>query len=382
VLTDAKKMKVFRFDSMLLNKVRSFGPGVSRAAIVGGASLLASSVVPIGPVPLSLLLGAAVPASVVGADSKAGLAFCSSTVLRAGVVCVGFKMSLGELAALGVAGVPCVAASVGIGLWLIPRLAARAGLEPRLGQLLAVGTSICGVTAISALAPVIKARQEEVAVAVSNVVVWGAAGMICYPFVAHWMFEASATQIGLFLGLAVHDTSQVMGAAASYATTYGNAAVLKAAAVTKLTRNICLAGALPYLVWTRWRVLFANSLKIFSQAARCPSEPGAVAPALSFQSVVQGVPRFVVLFVVAAGARTAGDFVFAEVPVWAQMTSLVGDTAPKLLLGLAMAAVGLQISPRAIVKAGAKPFVVGGVAALLIATSGLTAAFLVGTFVQ
>lgn len=212
----------------MLSKLRAIGPGAGRASLVGAVSYLASTVIPLGPVPLALITGALVPSSWIGGSgSKAGLSFCSTSVLRAGVVCVGFKMNLGELASLGAIGAPCVAASVACGLFLIPKLAEKAKLEPRVGQLLAIGTSICGVTAISALAPVIKAKETEIGVAVSNVVVWGAVGMLAYPFVAHWMFAPSATQVGLFLGLAVHDTSQVMGAAASYAATYGNAAVLK-----------------------------------------------------------------------------------------------------------------------------------------------------------
>lgn len=108
-----------------------------------------------------------------------------------------------------------------------------------------------------------------------------------------------------------------------------------------------------------------------------PSESSIPAPRLSFQSVVGGIPRFVVLFVVAAGARTAGDALLVGWPMWTQFASLAGDAAPKLLLGLAMAAVGLQISPKAIANAGIKPFVVGGLAALIVATTGLTSAALI-----
>ncbi len=231
----------------MLSKAKSVFPGVWRAAAVGAGAAGLSLVVPVASVPLALLGGAFVPSLWLGSSSRAGLQFCSGSVLRAGVVCVGLKMSAAELALQGAVAAPCVLLSVACALRFVPPLARRLGLEPRLGQLLAVGAAICGVTAVSALAPAIRASQEETAIAVSNVVVWGAAGMLIYPHVAHWMF-ANSTQIGVFLGLAVHDTSQVMGAAATYAATYGNAAVLKAAAVTKLTRNLCLAGALPYLV--------------------------------------------------------------------------------------------------------------------------------------
>ena len=102
---------------------------------------------------LAILSGALInnlPGGLVrGALFKPGVAFASSTVLRAGIVAVGFKLSASDVAAVGAFSVPVVAASVGAGLAVIPRLARVAGLTPRLGSLLAVGTSVCGVTAVS-----------------------------------------------------------------------------------------------------------------------------------------------------------------------------------------------------------------------------------------
>ena len=119
----------------MLARARVVAPGAWRAAAVAGCALAASSIVPLGPVPLALVAGALTPAALLGLPAgRPGLVFCSTAVLRAGVVCVGFKMSLGELAALGALGVPCVAASVAAGLLLIPRLARRMHLPPRTGQ--------------------------------------------------------------------------------------------------------------------------------------------------------------------------------------------------------------------------------------------------------
>lgn len=97
--------------------------------------------------------------------------------------------------------------------------------------------------------------------------------------------------------------------------------------------------------------------------------------------MITGIPLFVKLFVAAAGVRTVGDLMFADSKLWRLWSDVVylgSDLAPKVLLGLAMAAVGLQISPKAIAKAGIKPFVVGSLAALMVATTGLTAAMIVG----
>jgi uncharacterized membrane protein YadS len=78
----------------------------------------------------------------------------------------------------------------------------------RLGKLLSAGTSICGVTAITALAPAIKATPKETAVAVANVVAFGTFGMLTYPYLLHTLLSSSE-QIGMVLGVAIHDTSQV-----------------------------------------------------------------------------------------------------------------------------------------------------------------------------
>jgi len=100
--------------------------------------------------------------------------------------------------------------------------------------LITAGTSICGVTAITAVAPAIGADQKSANVAIANVVAFGTLGMLCYPYLAHNLHVAgvlpTSQQVGIALGLAVHDTSQVMGCALTYATLFGDQAVVAAAA--------------------------------------------------------------------------------------------------------------------------------------------------------
>ena len=100
------------------------------------------------------------------------------------------------------------ATCISFGLGSILLLSRYAKLSTPLGALIAGGTSICGVTAIVSLAPVVQASEREVAIAVANVVAFGLVGMLTYPVLAHNIFE-SPEQVGLFLGTAVHDTSQV-----------------------------------------------------------------------------------------------------------------------------------------------------------------------------
>ena len=100
------------------------------------------------------------------------------------------------------------------------------GLPSKMSSLIAAGTSICGVTAITALSPAIKANERDTGVAVANVVAFGTLGMLTYPYLAHAVMDTSE-QVGLFLGLAIHDTSQVMGSALTYKMMYGDEVALK-----------------------------------------------------------------------------------------------------------------------------------------------------------
>ena len=191
-------------------------PGIAAAATTAGLATVVASQLPsnlhISAIPVSIVIGACAGNSVPAAVTtmlKPGLAYATSTILRTGIVCVGAKLSAAQIMSLGWTTVPAAACSVAAGVTIIPILAARAGLAPRLGALLAAGTSICGVTAISAVAPAIAATQAEVAIAVANVVAFGSLGMLLYPHIAAALFPQTDSQsIGLFIGLAVHDTAQ------------------------------------------------------------------------------------------------------------------------------------------------------------------------------
>eukprot|EP00282_Hemiselmis_andersenii_P003189 CAMPEP_0114113500 /NCGR_PEP_ID=MMETSP0043_2-20121206/2949_1 /TAXON_ID=464988 /ORGANISM="Hemiselmis andersenii, Strain CCMP644" /LENGTH=265 /DNA_ID=CAMNT_0001205661 /DNA_START=61 /DNA_END=855 /DNA_ORIENTATION=- len=237
---------------MALASLRAKLPGIAAAVTVaGGAAGAAASLPPewhVSAIPLSIAFGAAAGNAVPKMREvlKPGVKLCSSTVLRAGVVCVGAKLSAAQVLSLGWTTIPAAAAAVTVGIATIPKIASMAGLPPRLGALIAAGTSVCGVTAIGAVAPAIGATQAEVAVAVGNVVAYGTAAMLAYPHLAARLFPPGDSQhIGLFLGLGVHDTAQVMGAAASFADQYADAAVVTCAAVAKLTRNVSLAAVVP-----------------------------------------------------------------------------------------------------------------------------------------
>jgi uncharacterized integral membrane protein (TIGR00698 family) len=344
---------------------------MSAQGITGGSPISGVPVAVIAGLVLNNALGPAMPPTI-----KPGLQLCLTTVLRAGIVCVGAKLSFGDVALLGVSGLPVVVATISTGLIFVPWLARQLDLPARLGLLTAAGTSICGVTAIVSLAPAIGATQRETAVAVANVVCFGLAGMLTYPYVAHALLPNS-TAAGLFLGCSIHDTSQVVGAALTYSQLFNDPAVVKIAAVTKLTRNLFLAGVIPALVWTHAR---SGSL---ADAATVGAAPAAVArPNLKWSAIF---PTFVLGFVGMAAARSLGDAAFlpggglVDPMQWRSFAAFVGDDFSRVCLGTAMAALGLNTSFSVFKGVGPRPFMLGFAGAAVVASVGFAGAFAVST---
>jgi uncharacterized membrane protein YadS len=249
----------------------------------------------------------------------------------------------------------------------------KLGLPPRLGTLIAAGTSICGVTAIVSTAPAIEADEREVAYAVANVVAFGLFGMLFYPYLAHSLLTSSET-IGLFLGTAIHDTSQVVGAALTYKQVYGDDVVLRVATVTKLTRNIFLAAVIPVLTWIHLRSAHLDG--------------GGPRKRISWRALV---PGFVIGFLLMAVVRSIGDatlqsagaaFGIWDAAGWTWVTNHLGDFwASRILLGTAMAAVGLNTSFAVFKGVGVRPFIVGMAGAIVVGSVGLAMAVLFGRYV-
>ena len=342
-------------------------------AILAAQGLTGGS--PVSGVPVAIVLGLLLRNALpLPASLAPGLKFATTTILRAGIVLVGIRLSLFDVLKLGIAGLPVVLAAITTGLVFVTWFNKKLGLPPRLGTLIAAGTSICGVTAIVSVAPAIEADEREVAYAVANVVAFGLFGMLTYPYLAHLLLGSSET-IGLFLGTAVHDTSQVVGAALTYKQVYGDDVVLRVATVTKLTRNIFLAAVIPILTWQHMK----------SQAKTI----GAGAVGFHISSLV---PGFVIGFLLMAVVRSIGDWTLTSdgaafgvwsAAQWGSITKQLGDYwASQILLGTAMAAVGLNTNFAVFKGVGLKPFAVGMAGALVVGAVGMTMAIIFGRFVH
>jgi uncharacterized integral membrane protein (TIGR00698 family) len=295
---------------------------------------------------------------------KPGITFSTKAILQGGIVAVASKLSFFELLTTGTHGIPIVVSSVGAGMLFIPLAGRFAGLPEKMSLLLTAGTSICGVTAITALAPAIHASNRDTAVAVANTVAFGTLGMLIYPYLFHELCTSSE-QVGMCLGVAIHDTSQVLGSAMSYRDTFDDEVALRVAAVTKLTRNLGLAFAIPALTFVH--------VKSTSENGSVENKSETVSGLVTFQKYV---PSFLLAFIAVSTFRSCGDFYFGDDAPWLyhQAVSFIGNDVSKYALGTAMAGVGLSTSASSLKGVGWRPFAVGGAGALVVGGTGFTVA--------
>ena len=306
---------------------------------------------PLSPVMCAVVLGMLWRNSIgVPAWASAGLNWTMHRLLRVGIALVGLRLTLGGATAIAATALPvaliclCVALAGGIvlaRLLTVPR---------RLGILLAIGTAVCGCTAVVAMSPVIRARHAETAFAVTCVVLFGCAAMLLYPLVAGHFFAGSPVHAGVFLGTAIHDTSQVMGAALIYSQQAGAPDALAAASVAKLLRNLSIAVLVPLAAW---------------YAQRHAGAEAEAAPAASFTRARPSlVPLFVLAFIGFIVLRTIGDTLFHG-SAWPALVN-TGYQGSDLFLTCGMTAVGLSVSFTDMWRIGWRPLAAGFLIASLV----------------
>jgi len=336
------------------------------------ASTISSSLgVPLSGIPVALLLGMAVNNTVGYSEAtfKPGITYSTKTILQGGIVCVAAKLSFFELLTTGSSGIPVVLSAVGAGMLFIPAAGRLAGLPTQMSLLLTAGTSICGVTAITALAPAIDAPNRDIAVAVANTVAFGTIGMLVYPYLFNYLCTSSE-QVGMCLGVAIHDTSQVLGAGLSYKEAFNDEVAFKVAAVTKLMRNLGLAVAIPALTYA-----YQKEQQQQQSATQTKADDGVKVETMSgLNTFSKYVPPFLIAFLGMSTLRSGGDLFLSDVETYTQVISFVGNDLSKYALGTAMAGVGLSTNAASLKGVGWRPFAVGGAGALVVGGTGFTVA--------
>ena len=356
---------------MEYQKIIRIAPGVMLALVfclfsqginnVVGIELFGTSKSPISTVMIAILLGIVMgnaftprPGMMIGLD------FTQKYILKLGIIFLGIRLSFGEFLKFGSVAIPLIIVCILSVLILIKLLIKKVPISSKMSYLIAIGTSVCGATAIVAVAPVIEAKKTEVAYAIANITLFGVIAMLVYPYFAEWYFYGEPLKAGLFLGTAIHETSQVAAAGLIYDQQFNSPETLNVATVTKLIRNTFLVIMIP---------LFAF---LYNRG-------GAKNKNYSILSIF---PYFVIGFIGMIIVRNIGDQIFTEENVnfetWETFIGYLKSLAT-VFLTMAMAAVGISINLNELKSMGYKPFVVGLIAAI---TVGIVSIVCMETFLK
>ena len=271
------------------------------------------------------------------ARAKAGVVFAMRRLLRAAIILLGLQLTADQVTEVGGRGVGIIAATLlatfAVTVWMGRLL----GVERKLAQLIAAGTSICGASAVIATNTVVEAADEDVAYAVACVTVFGSVAMLLYPLLPG-LLQLDAHAFGLWSGASIHEIAQVVAAAFQDGQDAGEVAT-----VAKLTRVMMLA---PMVIALGAMAARTGRRSAGAQAAARPP-----------------MPWFVLGFVALVGVNSVVS-IPAEAKLW-----IVALTT--FLLTVALAAMGLETDIRKLAARGLRPALLGALAFLFIATFNL-----------
>lgn len=302
----------------------------------------------IAKIPFLSILGALVLAILLGALWKftigkraewdTGITFSSKKLLRIGIVLLGMRLNLIDIYNAGSNVFLIAVIQVTFALVVVYTLTRFFGVEKKLGILVACGTAICGAAAVVAIAPTIKAKDNETAIGAATIAVLGTIFTLVYT-VIYAVLGLNTVQYGVFAGGTLHEVAHVIAAA-----DIGGAAAVDMAVIVKLTR-VALLVPVALIIGYFYRKTEAHNME-------------EKEPLFSFSSV----PWFIVGFLLMSGINSLG--IFSD-----QVAGYVVDLA-YLLIGMAMAGLGLNVDLQTFRKWGTKAFTAALIGSVLLALLG------------
>jgi uncharacterized integral membrane protein (TIGR00698 family) len=321
-------------------------PGLALAGLVAVIARIATPAVPVSEVLVAVLLGIVVANTVPERPSYApGIRFAVQRVLRAGIVLLGARLSLDAVLAIGASALGLVLVSMTVAFTVALLVGSALRLPRRLALLIGVGTAVCGNSAIVATAPVVKAEEREVSFAVATITLFGTLAVFVFPLLGRALGLGDET-FGVWSGVAVNDTSQVVAASAAYSSPARDVAT-----VVKLVRNALMAPLIVLIAW--W---WQHSAEAAERSVG--------------RSVRSAVPLFVLGFLALALLRSTGL-------IHPNVAALLDEIAKALIL-VALAGVGLNTRLAQLRAIGLTPFFAGLATAAVLAALSLMAILSLG----
>lgn len=289
-----------------------------------------------GPV-FGILLGMVLALLKRPAKLDKGIKFTSKYILQYSIILLGFEMNLFNVIKVGGQSLLVMLFTLTASFITAYFVGKAMKIDSNTTTLIGVGTSICGGSAIAATAPVIRAKDEDVAQAISTIFLFNIIAVFIFPPLGH-MLGLSDTGFGMWAGTAINDTSSVVAAGASWSSGAGNNTALAFATIVKLTRTLMIV---PITL-----VLAVYTARKISRAQALESDD-----ADNNFSFVKVFPWFVLGFVLTAILNT-----FLPIPASVSETLVA---IGKFMIIMAMTAIGLNTNLKKLLTNGLKPICLG-----------------------
>ncbi len=338
----------------MLKRIKEIVPGLLFSVFVAIIAMFLSSLIPgdiIGATVMALLVGIALnPVFSRYKQFNEGVNFSGKMILRIGIILMGVNMNFAEVVDVGKYSlfvmIFTMATAFGAGN-LVGKLF---GMNWKLTNLLSVSTAICGGSAVAAVGPVIKAKDEDVAYAISSTFIFDVITVVVFPWIG-MALGMSAVGYGLWTGTAVNDTSSVVAAGYAFSDLAGHTAV-----IVKLTRTLFI---IPYVL------IFS----VITERLEAKSNGGNGRAPLNMKKIF---PYFIILFLVVVGLRSSGIIPVNMVPAL--------STSSRFCMVMALSAIGLKTSIGDIKEIGFKPMILGFIVDTLVVFVSLGVQILTGRF--
>lgn len=314
-------------------KYKEFVPGVLLCLAVAVTAVIANNVLPLdlfGIALLSLLIGMALNPIISKYEYlDHGINWTSKRILRVGIILTGISLSFAQVVQAGKYAVLLLVFTLGtaFGVGYICRKVFK--INWKLSSLLSVSTAICGGTAVATVGPVIKAKDKEIAYALSATFVFDLLTVVLFPWFGK-LIGLTDTGYGLWVGTSVNDTSSVIAAGYAFSDAAGALAT-----IVKLTRTLFIV---PIVLIFSW-IYAKKELQSSNQHKRADIKISKI------------FPWFILGFLGMVAVRSTGFL----------STSTVSGiaTAAKFMLATALGAIGMKTSFKEVAGVGVKPMVAG-----------------------
>ena len=338
----------------MLDRTKNLAPGLLLSGFIAIIAIFLSGLIPgdiIGATVMALLLGMAFNPILNKYDIfNSGVAFTSKMILRIGIILMGVNLNFAEVLDVGKYALFLMMFTMGTAFGMGNLIGKLFGIDWKLTNLLSVSTAICGGSAVAAVGPVIKAKNEDITYAISATFIFDIITVIIFPWIG-LALGMSDSGYGLWIGTAVNDTSSVVAAGYAFSNFAGNTAV-----IVKLTRTLFI---IPYVL------IFS----LINERIEAKTNGVKGHTPVNLRKIF---PYFIIFFLVVVALRSTGIIPDAMAPTI--------STTSRFLMVMALSAIGITTSFGDIKNIGPKPMILGFIVDSLVVVVAIGVLILTGRF--